>query len=87
MYCCSAPTTRRAIWNFASSDSQRGRLATIRLCSSANSVCVEESPMFSFARTSPATKAFAAPPGASSRPISAIGGAVAVLPRASPRGK
>jgi hypothetical protein len=59
MYWISAPTTRRAISNFAPSVSARGSAATIRLCSRANSVWIAVSATFSFARTSPATTAAA----------------------------
>src|SRR6266508_3258137 len=43
MYWISAPTTRRAISNFALSDNPRGSAATIRLCSRANRVWMEGS--------------------------------------------
>ena len=85
MYCSSAPTTRRAIWNFCSFESDEGNCPTIRLCSRANSVCTEVSAMFSFARTSPASTALDGVP--MSAPIRSMGGAVAALPRASARGR
>jgi hypothetical protein len=85
MYCCSAITTRRAIWNLSSSDNEAGSRPTIRLCSRARSVCVAVRNRFSFARTSPATIALA---GLARRiPSTSIGGAVDALPRALARGR
>ena len=79
MYCSSAMTTRRAIWNFSSSVRVLGSSPTMRLCSRAKSVCVAVSAMFSFARTSPATRARSGV--ASRRPSTATVGAVAAVPQ------
>jgi hypothetical protein len=84
-YWTSAPTILRAIWNLSSLPRLLGRRETMRLCSRAKSVCIPVSPMFSFARTSPATTAFAGLATCAAK--RSIVGAVDESPRASRRGR
>ena len=85
MYCSSATTTRRAIWNLSSCDSELGSRDTIRLCSRANSVWVAVRPMFSLARGSPAMRRVLRVRGQPA--VGSAAGAVAALPRASAWGR